>query len=227
MLPEENSIKRLIPENDENWNTSQFQKPTPIDKEVSWDKTQTIMSKTDLFGTIEYANDVFVDVCGYEDYELMAKPHNIIRHPDMPKVVFKVLWDNIKQGNQFHGIVKNLAKSGRYYWVITNFEYNRDENGNITKYIARRKAVPQDVITNHIEPLYKKLLQIEQASGLEASEKYLIGYLEEQGLSYVDLITKLMVNNSKTETPQTPQTPIAMEEEEEESKGFFSRFFGR
>ncbi len=227
MLPEENSIKRLIPENDENWNTSQFQKPTPIDKEVSWDKTQIIMSKTDLFGTIEYANDVFVDVCGYEDYELMAKPHNIIRHPDMPKVVFKVLWDNIKQGNQFHGIVKNLAKSGRYYWVITNFEYNRDENGNITKYIARRKAVPQDVITNHIEPLYKKLLQIEQASGLEASEKYLIGYLEEQGLSYVDLITKLMVNNSKTETPQTPQTPIAMEEEEEESKGFFSRFFGR
>jgi PAS domain S-box-containing protein len=227
MLLEENSIKRLIPENDENWNTSQFQKPTPIDKEVSWDKTQIIMSKTDLFGTIEYANDVFVDVCGYEDYELMAKPHNIIRHPDMPKVVFKVLWDNIKQGNQFHGIVKNLAKSGRYYWVITNFEYNRDENGNITKYIARRKAVPQDVITNHIEPLYKKLLQIEQASGLEASEKYLIGYLEEQGLSYVDLITKLMVNNSKTETPQTPQTPIAMEEEEEESKGFFSRFFGR
>lgn len=202
-------------------------RPIPIDKEVSWDKTQTIMSKTDLYGTIEYANEVFVDVCGYEDYELMAQPHNIVRHPDMPKVVFKVLWENIQKGNQFHGIVKNLAKSGRYYWVITNFEYSRDENGDIVNYIARRKAVPQDVITKHIEPLYKKLLQIEHVSGVGASEKYLIGFLEEQGLSYVDLITKLMVEDQKNQQlHQMPQTAVVGEIEEEEKKGFFSRFFG-
>jgi PAS domain S-box-containing protein len=201
-----------------------IKRPIPIDKEVSWDKTKTIMSKTDLYGTIEYANEVFVDVCGYEDYELMAQPHNIVRHPDMPKVVFKVLWENIQKGNQFHGIVKNLAKSGRYYWVITNFEYSRDENGNIVNYIARRKAVPQDVITKHIEPLYKKLLQIEQASGVDASEKYLIGFLEEEGLSYVELITKLMIENQKNE--QLPQDGVVKGTEEEEKKGFFSRFFG-
>jgi PAS domain S-box-containing protein len=203
--------------------------PIPIDKEVSWDKTQTIMSKTDLYGTIEYANEVFVDVCGYEDYELMAQPHNIIRHPDMPKIIFKVLWENIQKGNQFHGIVKNLAKSGRYYWVITNFEYSKDENGNIVNYIARRKAVPQDVITKYIEPLYKKLQQIEQVSGVSASEKYLIGFLEEQGLSYVDFITKLMIENEKgQQSKQAPQEVIVAEiEEEEESRGFFSRFFGR
>ena len=200
-------------------------RPIPIDKEVSWDKTQTIMSKTDLYGTIEYANETFVDVCGYEDYELMAQPHNIIRHPDMPKVVFKVMWDNIKQGNKFHGIVKNLAKSGRYYWVITDFEYMRDENGNIKNYIARRKAVPQPVITNHIEPLYKKLLQIEQASGIDASEKYLIGFLEEKGMSYVDLITKLMVDNERAQQ-STNNTILEAVEEEEEKRGFFSRFFG-
>jgi PAS domain S-box-containing protein len=202
-------------------------KPIPIDKEVSWDKTKTIMSKTDLYGTIEYANEVFVDVCGYEDYELMAQPHNIIRHPDMPKIVFKVLWENIQKGNQFHGIVKNLAKSGRYYWVITNFEYSRDENGDIVNYIARRKAVPQDVITKHIEPLYKKLLQIEQASGINASEKYLIGYLEELGLSYVDLITKLMVENEKELQLNQVAKDVVIAETEQESKGFFSRFFGR
>lgn len=202
-------------------------RPTPIDKEVSWDKTQTIMSKTDLYGTIEYANEAFVDVCGYEDYELMAQPHNIIRHPDMPKVVFKVLWDNVKLGNKFHGIVKNLAKSGRYYWVITDFEYLKDEDGIIKNYIARRKAVPQAIISNHIEPLYKRLLQIEQASGLVASEKYLIGYLEEQGLSYVDLITKLMMDDNKVQQ-QVSQTisDDSYEEEEEERRGFFSRFFG-
>jgi PAS domain S-box-containing protein len=204
-----------------------IKRPIPIDKEVAWDKTKTIMSKTDLYGTIEYANEVFVDVCGYEDYELMAQPHNIVRHPDMPKVVFKVLWENIQKGNQFHGIVKNLAKSGRYYWVITNFEYSRDENGNIVNYIARRKAVPQDVITKHIEPLYKKLLLIEEASGVGASEKYLIGFLEEQGLSYVDLITKLMVEDQKNQQlQQMPQAAAVGENEEEEKKGFFSRFFG-
>lgn len=203
-------------------------KPTPIDKEVSWDKTQTIMSKTDLYGTIEYANETFVDVCGYEDYELMAQPHNIIRHPDMPKVVFKVLWDNIKQGNKFHGIVKNLAKSGRYYWVITDFEYLRDADGNIVNYIARRKSVPQAVITNHIEPLYKRLLQIEQASGIDASEKYLIGFLEEKGLNYVDLVTKLMIDNEKLQQPSFEEVKqnVEYEEEEEERRGFFSRFFG-
>jgi PAS domain S-box-containing protein len=204
-----------------------IKRPIPIDKEVSWDKTKTIMSKTDLYGTIEYANEVFVDVCGYEDYELMAQPHNIVRHPDMPKVVFKVLWENIQKGNQFHGIVKNLAKSGRYYWVITNFEYSRDENGNIVNYIARRKAVPEDVIKKHIEPLYKKLLQIEQASGVDASEKYLIGFLEEEGLSYVELITKLMVEDQKNQQlQQMPQGAVVKETGEEEKKGFFSRFFG-
>ncbi|WP_268847035.1 PAS domain-containing protein [Flavobacterium aestivum] len=204
-----------------------IKRPIPIDKEVSWDKTKTIMSKTDLYGTIEYANEVFVDVCGYEDYELMAQPHNIVRHPDMPKVIFKVLWENIQKGNQFHGIVKNLAKSGRYYWVITNFEYSRDENGNIVNYIARRKAVPEEVITKHIEPLYKKLLQIEQASGVDASEKYLIGFLEEEGLSYVELVTKLMIENQKTEELQQIQHDAVVKgTEEEEKKGFFSRFFG-
>src|SRR6185436_12852508 len=103
-------------------------KVTVIDKEVTWDKTQVIMSKTNAFGIIEYANEVFVDVSGYEDYELMGQPHNIIRHPDMPKVIFKVLWENLKQGKNFHAIVKNLAKSGRYYWVITDFDIARDEN---------------------------------------------------------------------------------------------------
>jgi PAS domain S-box-containing protein len=200
-------------------------RPIPIDQEVEWDKTQTIMSKTDLFGTIEYANDVFTKVSGYEDYELMGQPHNILRHPDMPKVVFKVLWKNIKEGNQFHGIVKNLAKSGKYYWVITNFEYLRDEKGNITKYIGKRKAVPAAVIKNHIEPLYTKLLQIEQASGLEISENYLVGFLEDIGLSYVDLITKLMIDNEKEEQETTIE-PSEIEEEKEKKRGFFSRFFG-
>ncbi|AWM14851.1 histidine kinase [Flavobacterium sediminis] len=198
-------------------------RPTPIDKEVIWDKTRTIMSKTDKYGTIEYANEVFVDVCGYEDYELVGQPHNIIRHPDMPKVVFKVLWDNLKAGNNFHAVVKNMAKSGRYYWVITDFDISRNEDGEITHYFARRKAVPQEVVSK-IEPLYKKLLQIEEAAGMEGSEKYLTGFLEEQGQDYVEFLKGLM---SEYQKEQAAKAAAANAENNKpvESKGFFARFF--
>lgn len=204
----------------------ELKKPTPIDEEVIWDKSQTIVSKTDLFGTIEYANDAFVEASGYQEFELVGQPHNLIRHPDMPKIIFKVLWDNIKKGLKFHGIVKNLSKSGKYYWVITDFDYVVDENATITKYIARRKAVPIGVIKK-IEDLYKKLLQIEEVRGIEGSEKYLIGYLEELGMSYVQLITKLMVDDERETLEKIEQANNAQATEENESKGFFSRFFGR
>ena len=203
-----------------------FEKVTPIDKEVSWDKTQVIMSKTNPSGIIEYANEVFVDVCGYEDYELMGQPHNIIRHPDMPKVIFKVLWENLKEGKNFHAIVKNLAKSGRYYWVITDFEIAKDEKGVIVNYFGRRRAVPQEVISFHIEPLYIKLLQIEAASGIEFSEKYLIGFLEEKKTTYVEYIKALVYEHEKPQFTSHNRNQIEIVEEEEE-KGFFSRFFGR
>jgi PAS domain S-box-containing protein len=207
---------------------NQFQKQerTIIDKEVSWDKTQVIMSKTNAFGIIEYANEVFVDVSGYEDYELMGQPHNIIRHPDMPKVIFKVLWENLKNGKNFHAIVKNLAKSGRYYWVITDFEISRDENDVIVNYFARRQAVPQEVVALHIEPLYKKLLQIEAASGVEFSEKYLIGFLEEKKKSYVEYIKELIYEHEKGHA-KFAQFEEQHHEEEEEERGFFKRLFNR
>lgn len=197
-----------------------------IDKEVTWDKTQVIMSKTNAFGIIEYANEVFVDVSGYEDYELMGQPHNIIRHPDMPKVIFKVLWENLKQGKNFHAIVKNLAKSGRYYWVITDFEIAKDENGVIVNYFGRRQSVPHEVISLHIEPLYKKLLQIEAASGVEFSEKYLIGFLEEKKRSYVEYIKELILEHEKSQS-KFVQYEEQAEDEEEEERGFFRRLFNR
>lgn len=196
-----------------------------VDKEVTWDKTQVIMSKTNAFGIIEYANEVFVDVCGYEDYELMGQPHNIIRHPDMPRVIFKVLWENLKSGKNFHAIVKNLAKSGRYYWVITDFEIAKDENGVIVNYFGRRQAVPQEVIALHIEPLYKKLLQIEAASGMEFSEKYLIGFLEEKKRTYVEYIKELIYEHEKSQV-KFAQYEV-QDNDEEEERGFFRRLFNR
>ncbi|WCC45016.1 PAS domain S-box protein [Tenacibaculum finnmarkense] len=67
-----------------------------INEEIKWDKTQTIISKTDAYGTILYMNDAFETASEYNKIELIGEPHNIIRHPDMPKIVFKVLWENLK-----------------------------------------------------------------------------------------------------------------------------------
>lgn len=195
-----------------------FERPIPVDKEVSWDKSQIIMSKTDPYGTIEYCNEAFIDASGYEDYELISKPHNIIRHPDMPSVIFKVLWDSLKKGENYNAIIKNLAKNGRYYWVVTDFEISKDDQGRVQHYFARRRAVSNDVITKYIDPLYKRLLQIEQASGMEASEKYLAGFLEDQGKNYVQFIIDI-VEESELQARPKDDAP-------EKKGGLFGRLFG-
>ncbi|SNB05357.1 Putative sensor (PAS) domain for methyl-accepting chemotaxis sensory transducer (fragment) [Flavobacterium psychrophilum] len=105
-----------------------------------------------------------------------------------------------------------------------------DENNNVIKYIARRKAVPQDVITKHIEPLYRRLLQIEQVSGVDASENYLIGFLEESGVNYVDLITNLMIDDDKAGQLQGMKgkgLEANGEDSKEKRQGFFSKFFSK
>ncbi|WP_281980103.1 PAS domain-containing protein [Tenacibaculum mesophilum] len=162
-----------------------------INEEVQWDKTKTIVSKTDVYGTILYANDVFSNTCEYSTIELVGEPHNIIRHPDMPKVAFKVLWDALKKGENFHAIVKNLTRTGRYYWVITDFIIDKDEEGKIVGYTARRKAVPDGVVKK-IEPIYKTLLDIEKLKGEKASEMYFDAYLKEEvGKTYNEFVVDL------------------------------------
>ncbi|MDY0781301.1 PAS domain-containing protein [Tenacibaculum sp. IB213877] len=170
-----------------------------IDEEVKWDKTKTIVSKTDIYGTILYANDVFSNTCEYSTLELIGEPHNIIRHPDMPKIAFKMLWDALKKEENFHAIVKNLTKSGRYYWVITDFTIDKDENGKVIGYTARRKSVPKSVIKK-VEPLYKTLLDIEKTKGEKVSELYFNAYLNEEiGKSYDEFVVELFEEESQKE----------------------------
>lgn len=189
-----------------------------INEEVKWDKSKTIVSKTDVYGTILYANDVFTNVCEYNAIELIGEPHNIIRHPDMPKVAFKALWNSLKKGENFHAIVKNLTRTGRYYWVITDFTIDKNENGEITGYTARRKAVPNSVIKK-IEPLYKTLLEIEKIKGEKASELYFEAYLKEEiGKNYDEFVVDLFEQESLKEENKKTGTKI--------KKGLNWFFFG-
>jgi len=158
-----------------------MKKPTPKDEEIVLDPKRYIVSETDEKGRITFANDYFQEVSGYTQEELIGQPHNIVRHPDMPKVVFKLLWETIKQGKNINAVVKNLAKDGRYYWIFTEFEIRKDtDTGEIIGYHASRKKISRHVI-EIIADLYAKLLEIEKNDGVDASEKYLISFLKEKG----------------------------------------------
>jgi len=156
-------------------------KPEPLNEEILLDNTRYIESETDTQGVITDVNDYFCEISGYSRDELIGKPHNIVRHPDMPKIAFKLVWDRIKAGKNINAAIKNLAKDGRYYWVFTHFEIIRDINTKeITGYRAYRKAVSKHA-KEVLDKLYKKLVEIEKEGGMEASEAYLNQVLHEAG----------------------------------------------
>jgi PAS domain S-box-containing protein len=169
-------------------------KPAPIDEQIKLDRHKYIMSRTDTKGTIEFGNDYFFEISGYDRNELIGQPHSLIRHPDMPKVIFKLMWDRLKTGQNIFAVVKNLSKDGRYYWVTTRFEIKKHPfDGRIDGYMAFRQAASQKAIDT-VTPLYKELLDIEKSAGLEASEKYFMGYLESQRMTYDEWIDDIIGN---------------------------------
>ncbi len=113
-------------------------KPDPIDEEFHFEG-RVIISETDTDGIIVYANRKFCEISGYTSEELIGQPHNVIRHPDMPRGAFEKMWDTIKGGTIWHGLVKNLRKDGLYYWVETEISPIKDDDGVVTGYIAARK----------------------------------------------------------------------------------------
>jgi len=171
-----------------------MQHTTPVNEPIKLDKYKYIMSRTDTRGNIEFGNDYFFEISGYTSSELIGMPHNTIRHPDMPKVIFKLMWGRLKQGKNIFAVVKNMAKDGRYYWVTTKFEIKKDPlNNTISSYMAYRQAAkPQAVDT--ISKLYAELIEIEKSGGVEASEKYLSGYLDSKRLTYDEYIDEVIGN---------------------------------
>ncbi len=156
---------------------------TPNNTEHQVNENDFLVSKTDTKGKITYCNLPFAKVVGAKERDLLGKPHNIVRHPDMPRVIFKLLWDYIKQKKEIFAYVKNMSFDGGYYWVYANVTASLDNNGNIIGYYSvRRKANPKAL--EIIKPLYEKLLSLEKSGGMEASGKYLNEVLKERGESY-------------------------------------------
>ncbi len=159
-------------------------------KELTFQDNEIIVSKTDTNGRITYGNDLFLKMAGYSEKELLGAPHNIIRHPDMPKVVFKLLWETVRQGKEVYAYVINKSKSGDFYWVLANVTPSYDHNRNIIGYHSvRRKPSPKAIST--IKPLYKELLSAERSGGIHASEEMFSDLLSTNGGRYDKFILSI------------------------------------
>jgi PAS domain S-box-containing protein len=167
-----------------------MQRPQPTQKRYQLNENDFIVSKTDTSGKITYGNKSFIELSKYSEEELLGAPHSIIRHPDMPKSVFKLLWSRIQKGEEIFAFVKNLSKDGSYYWVFTNVTASQDHKGkNIGYFSVRRK--PNEAALQTVIALYKTLIEAEKAGGVDAGVTKLNTILNEKGVSYDELIISL------------------------------------
>jgi len=162
------------------------------DKEKKLDDNDFIVSKTDKKGKIIYCNEIFTKMSGYEASDLIGANHNLIRHPDMPKIAFKIAWDLIQKNKEFFGFVKNLSKDGTYYWVFAYITADVDSDNNIISYTSIRRKPPQSAI-DIIVPVYKLLVDAEKSGGVESSKRLLSDFLAEKKLSYDELMMALQM----------------------------------
>ena len=164
-------------------------------KERFFGEEEIFVSKTDLKGHITYANEVFLRVAGYDEEEVLGQPHNMIRHPAMPRCVFKLLWDQIQAGREIFAYVVNRAKTGDHYWVFAHATPTFNEQGRIVGYHSNRRCPRRDAVKK-CEGLYHTLLEEEERhtqkqEGLAAGGALLGRLLEKSGLSYDEFIFTL------------------------------------
>lgn len=160
-----------------------------VDLGVELSENALITSKTDLSGKIVYCNKDFIHYSGFKEEEVFGKPHNCVRHADMPRVVFKTLWEYVKSGREVFAFVKNRTKDGRHYWVFANITPSYDAQNNIVGfYSVRRKPNPKAI--EKISSVYSSMRDAEKKS-VQESEKILKAVLEENKMSYNELIVQM------------------------------------
>ncbi|USG60768.1 PAS domain-containing protein [Sneathiella marina] len=165
-------------------------------KEIFFDENEIIVSKTDLKGHLTYCNTLFLKLAGYMEHECLGQPHSMIRHPEMPRSVFKLLWDTIQNEEEIFAYVVNRAKNGDHYWVLAHVTISKDETGKVIGYHSNRRAPKRDILDNTIRPLYRELCAIEKQhndrkAGLEASTQKLMETISGTGMEYGEFVAGL------------------------------------
>ena len=167
----------------------------PTGREVFFDDGEIIVSKTDLQGRITYANEVFVRVSGYSERELLGKPHNLIRHPHMPRAVFGLLWQTIAAGREIFAYVVNMARNGDHYWVLAHITPTFDAAGQVRNFHSNRRTPDRRAVDN-IQDIYARLLAEEARhanprQAIEASTALLSKLLSDAGKPYDEFVFSL------------------------------------
>lgn len=168
-------------------------KPTGVER--TFHRDDVIVSKTDTKGIITYANEVFLDLAGLSEAQAIGAPHSVIRHPDMPRAVFKLLWDTLFKGDEIFAYVLNMSANGDHYWVFAHVTPTFSLDGGITGFHSNRR-VPEKSALEVIKPLYASLKAIEdaaadRASGLRASFDTVLKLLRDKGMSYDEFVFSL------------------------------------
>lgn len=135
---------------------------TPTQREITLEADDFIVSKTDLKGRITYANRTFMRISDYPEPELLDQQHNLLRHPDMPRTLFKLLWAYVQQGQECFAYIKNLCKNGDHYWVLANVTPDYDPRGSIMGFFSVRRRPEPNAIA-YMSGLYAQMLHAEKA----------------------------------------------------------------
>lgn len=156
---------------------------------------EIIVSKTDTKGRMTYCNDVFIRLAGYPESRLIGQPHSLIRHPHMPRCVFKLLWSRIEAGNEVFAYVVNRSENGDHYWVFAHITPDLGQDDAIIGFHSNRRTVDRKALAV-IEPLYASLCAIENGTadrkaGLEASWARLQDVLAQKGVDYDQFVLDL------------------------------------
>lgn len=167
----------------------------PTGREALFADGEIIVSKTDLKGHIQYANDVFLRVSGYTEAELFGKPHNMIRHPEMPGAVFKLLWETIADGREIFAYVVNQAKNGDHYWVFAHVTPSFDAQGRVVGYHSNRRVPYPDALAK-VKPLYAEMLDAERRAsdyhaGMADATRILLDACDAAGMTYDEFVFSL------------------------------------
>ncbi|WP_398465034.1 PAS domain-containing protein [Tardiphaga sp.] len=165
----------------------------PTGRETFFPASELIVSKTDLKGRMTYVNRLFCTMACYDEAALIGQPHSLIRHPDMPRSVFKLLWDTIEAKREIFAFVKNMAATGDHYWVFAHVTPSYDLQGKLTGYHSNRRMPAPDLIKTTIAPLYAEVLAIEKRhvngkESLAAGYKALTDFVASQKVSYDELM---------------------------------------
>lgn len=160
----------------------------PSGTERTFDENELIVSKTDTTGKLTYGNRLFYELAGLSEKDCIGQQHNIIRHPDMPRAVFDLLWETIQDGREIFAYVVNLSSNGDHYWVFAHVTPSLDQSGQIEGYHSNRRAPNRRVLTEHIIPLYQSLREI------EASDSSPKSALQKSRAAISDILAKDNVN---------------------------------